>query len=98
MFTRTWPPPVTFPEGTPPMHAPPGAGAASQGVKSASPTTSSPVPVVLLGTLNGPLGEPHQLHSALTVPTWLPGSARSPSAAKLAEPTGLLLVALLTPL
>src|SRR5712691_4344194 len=57
-----WPPPVTFPavEGIPPKHGPLGAGARSQGVKSASPTTSSPVPEGLLGTLNGPLDEPHQ--------------------------------------
>src|SRR3989442_15577840 len=84
-----WPPPVTFPgvEGTPPTHAPLGAGEMSQGVKSAFPTTSSPVPVGLLGTLNGPLGEPHQLHSALTVPTWLPASTSSPSPPQLAEPT-----------
>src|SRR5205814_4588640 len=74
MSTGTWPPPVTFPEGPPPAHPPPGAGATSQGVKSASPTTSSPVPPGLFG-LVGPVEEFHQLHSALTVPTW-PGGTR----------------------
>ena len=51
------------------MHAPPGAGAASQGVKSASPTTSSPVPVGLLVALNGPLGEPQRLCGFLQAQT-----------------------------
>src|SRR6266568_1347131 len=77
------PPPVTFPgvEGAPPTHPPPGAGATSQGVKSASPTTSSPVPVGFPAFM-GPVGEFHQLHSALTAPTWLPGSTSSPSPPK----------------
>src|SRR5687767_6332153 len=39
LVTVVWPPPVTIPEGTGPAHGPPGAGAVSQGVKSASPTT-----------------------------------------------------------
>src|SRR2546426_3051881 len=93
-----WPPPLTFPgvEGTPPTHAPLGAGEMSQGVKSASPTTSSPVPVGLLVALNGPLGEPHQLHSAFTVFTWLPASTSSPSPTKLAEPTVPMLFSLIT--
>src|SRR2546425_5028566 len=80
MSTGTWPPPVTFPEGPPPAHPPPGAGATSQGVKSASPSTFSPVPPGLLGFI-GPVDEFHQLHSALTVPTWLPASTSSPSPA-----------------
>src|SRR5438094_779701 len=57
-----------FPGVAPPTHAPFGAGEVSQGVKSASPTTSSPVPPGLFG-LVGPVGEFHQLHSASTVPT-----------------------------
>src|SRR3989442_781289 len=90
-----WPPPVTFPgvEGTPPTHAP--LGERSQGVKSASPTTSSPIPPGLF-TLIGPVDEPHQLHSALTVPTWLPASTSSPSPPKLAEPTVPMLFSLIT--
>src|SRR5688572_15694732 len=82
------PPPVTFPgvDGTPPRHGAPGAGASSHGVKSASPTTSSPVPPGLVG-FTGPVGEPHQLHSASTVPIWLPRSTVSPVSAKLSGPT-----------
>src|SRR5437016_5275498 len=92
-----WPPPVTFPgvEGTPPTHTPLGAGEMSQGVKSAFPTTSSPIPPGLL-VLVGPVNEPHQLHSALTVPTWLPGSTSSPSPPKLAKPTVPMLFSLIT--
>src|SRR5436309_915535 len=91
------PPPVTFTgvEGTPPTHAALGAGEISQGVKSASPTTSSPVPPGLF-VLIGPVDEPHQLHSALTVPIWLPGSTSSPSRTKLAEPTVPMLFSLIT--
>src|SRR3989454_5057836 len=95
MSTGTWPPPVTFPEGPPPAHPPPGAGATSQGVKSASPTTSSPVPPMLF-TLVGPVFEPHQLHLAFTVPTWLLGSTSSPSRTKFAEPTTPMLFSLIT--
>src|SRR2546426_10596928 len=95
MSTGTWPPPVTFPEGPPPAHPPPGAGATSQGVKSASPTTSSPVPPLLF-TLVGPVEEPHQLHSALTVVVWLPASTRSPSPTKLVEPTVPMLFSFIT--
>src|SRR5437660_775153 len=96
MTTGTWPPPVTFPEGPPPAHPPPGA--TSQGVKSASPTTSSPVPPGLF-TLVGPVDEPHQLHSASTVPTWPltgGGSTSSPSPAKFAEPTTPILFSWIT--
>src|SRR4029079_11005313 len=84
-----WPPPVTLPgaEGSPPRHGPPGARARSHGVKSASPTTSSPVPDRLFGTFNGPVEEPHQLHSALTVPACARGSTVSPVSVKLVEPT-----------
>src|SRR5882762_2636398 len=55
-----WPPPVTFPgaEGTPPRHAPPGAGAMSQGVKSTLVLTLAPVPGP---TGPGPSAESHQL-------------------------------------
>src|SRR2546425_8198381 len=61
MGSSIWPPPVTFPGAeTPPTHAPLGAGAMSQGVKSASPTTSSPMPPGLF-TFVGPVDEPHQL-------------------------------------
>src|SRR2546426_12267185 len=81
MSTGTWPPPVTFPEGPPPAHPPPGAGATSQGVKSASPSTFSPVPPGLLGFI-GPVDEFHQLHSALTLPTWPPALTSKPSPAK----------------
>src|SRR5438128_1038605 len=77
------------------MHAPTGMGAVNQGVKSASPTTSSPVPPGLV-ILIGPVGEPHQLHSALRVPRWLPGSTSSPSRAKLAGPTVPMLLSLIT--
>src|SRR5436190_3785297 len=93
-----WPPPVAFPGvGAPPMHAPTGRGAVSQGVKSASPTTSSPVPPGLL-ILVGPVGEPHQLHSALRVPRWLPRSTSSPSSTKFAGPTMPILLSLITTL
>src|SRR5580704_1375125 len=60
-------------------------GVVHQGLKLASPTTSSPVPPGLLDAV-GPVDEPHQLHWALTVPTWLPGSTSSPSPAKFVEP------------
>src|SRR6266702_1946725 len=80
------PPPVTFPgaDGTPPTPPPPGAGATSQGVKSASPATPSPVPVGFPAFM-GPVEEFHQLHSAFTVPTWLPGSTSSASPPKNAK-------------
>src|SRR5436190_14564483 len=61
------PPPVTFPgvDGAPPRHFPPGAGAMSQGVKSTPGLTLSPEPGP---TGPGPLGSPHQLHSASRTP------------------------------
>ena len=50
----------------------------------------------MFGTLNGPVGEPHQLHSALTVPVWLIGSTVSPVRAKLVGPMTPMLFSLLT--
>src|SRR2546421_5722305 len=44
----------------------------------------------------GPVDEPHQLHSALTVPTWLRGSTSSPSSAKLVGPTTPMLFSWIT--
>src|SRR2546425_3023025 len=55
-----WPPPVTFPgvEGTPPRHAPPGAGAMSQGGKSTFVLSPGPAPGP---TGPRPAGESHPL-------------------------------------
>src|SRR2546426_3395476 len=60
------PPPVTFPgvEGTPPRHAPPGAGARSHGGKLTVWLTWAPAPGP---TGPGPFASPHQLQVPSTL-------------------------------
>jgi len=84
---------VTFPGvgAVVPEQSVDGSGATSQGSKSASPATSSPVPPGLAAFV-GPVEDPHQLHVASTVPTCPPSSMRKPSSTKFADPSVCLLL------